>query len=303
MNREHKKIERLMLFSEVGRHLNFTLAAKELGISRGYLSDQVKRLEQELDVPLLIRTTRNVRLTEEGKRILDGMEDVRGSLIDLERGVVNNRQTLEGLIKITSPALFTERFLLDICHDFHTQHPAIRFSIDSSYINHDLTLSHFDLAFRATNTPPQNMVARALFEYRQCFCASPEYVARNGSPKCPSDLRHHQCLRGPNQAIWEFEDGEESTSGWLELNDNKMLKREAILGRGIIRVPEYLVDREIENGELVTLLDEETNAGQTIYAVHPQAIHQSKRLKSFIDFTQQRFTELADLSAEQRKLD
>jgi len=139
MQRDHKKIERLMLFGEVAQHLSFTLAADKLGISRGYLSEQVRRLEQELGTPLLVRTTRSVRLTEQGLRVQQGTDHIRRSLIDLERSIIHDHSALEGVIKITAPVIFTERYLLDICHAFSTEHAGIRFSIDCSYTNYDLT--------------------------------------------------------------------------------------------------------------------------------------------------------------------
>ena len=85
--KEHKKLERLMLFSEVAQHLSFTLAANALGISRGHLSAQVKQLEKELGTPLLIRSTRSVRLSAEGQRVLEGQrhETRRGSGTNLSR--------------------------------------------------------------------------------------------------------------------------------------------------------------------------------------------------------------------------
>lgn len=289
MLQEHKKLERLMLFSEVAQALSFTLAADTLGISRGHLSSQIKRLEKDMGLPLLIRSTRSVRLTDAGKRVLAGTEKIRLSLLELERNAVHEGQTIEGLIKITAPLLFTEHFLLDICAEFKQQHPGIRFSIDSSYTQYDLHRSNFDLAFRATETPPDNMIAKALLSYRHCCVASAEYLARYGTPLVPEDIQQHQCIRGQDQPYWQFDQQAIAANGWLQINDNNLLKRQALAGQGLIRVADYLVAKEVADGLLIRVLEDYMPSGRQIFMVHPQLIHQSKRLSAFIAFTKARF--------------
>jgi DNA-binding transcriptional LysR family regulator len=98
--------------------LSFTIAAENLGMSRGYLSDQIKTLKKELGAPLLIRSTRSVRLTQEGERVLQSMNTVRHELLDLDRNMHHKNDAIEGPLSITAPAMFSERFLMDICYNF-----------------------------------------------------------------------------------------------------------------------------------------------------------------------------------------
>lgn len=286
---EHKKLERLVLFSEVATHLSFTLAAQSLGISRGHLSAQIRRLEHDMKSVLLVRSTRSVRLTPEGRRVLTGMDKIRQSLLELERTVEHETQSIEGLLKITAPIQFTERYLLDICSEFRQRHPNIEFSIDSSYKPYDLNRSHYDLAFRATNSPPEDMVAQSLLSYSHCCVAAPAYLMQYGRPNKPADIIKHQCLRSQDQPNWQFKEEYIAVEGWLKINDNHMLKRQALAGFGIIRVPDYLVDKEVENGTLERVLDQYMPNGCSIYLVHPQLIHQSKRLNTFLEFTKSKF--------------
>ncbi|MEH6548800.1 MAG: LysR family transcriptional regulator [Pseudomonadales bacterium] len=289
MIKEHKKLERLMLFSEVAQHLSFTHAAESLDISRGHLSAQIRRLEKDMGMPLLIRSTRSVRLTAEGERVMAGMNKIRLDLLELERSAEHEGRAIEGLIKITAPGLFTERFLLDIFSKFRVLHPGIEFSIDCSYVSYDLNRSDFDLAFRATNEPPQNMVAKRLLSYQHCCCASPEYFKKYGLPETPHDLSEHQCLRGKDQPTWSFLSTTVPSDGWLEVNDNHMMKGLALNGDGIIRVPEYMVDKELEAGQLVGIFADDMPPGTDIFIVHPQLIHQSKRLTAFIEYCRMYF--------------
>lgn len=292
MLKEHKKIERLMLFSEVAKHLSYTLAAESLGLSRGHLSSQIRRLEQEMGMPLLLRSTRSVRLTPEGERVLAGMQKIRSSLIELERSAEQDKQDIKGVIKITAPIQFTERYLLSICADFKVQYPDIEFAIDCSYTNYDLNTNNFDLAFRATDNPPQNMIAKPLLAYQHRCCAAPAYWLNHSQPKKPSDLLKHQCLSSPTQTSWSFVDEQVKINGWFKINDNHLLKQQALLGQGVIKVPHYLVDRELKQGELISVLDEYAEHERNIYIIHPQLIHQSKRLSVFIDFTLTKFQTL-----------
>ena len=293
MMKEHKKLEQLMLFSEVAEHLSFTTAAQNLNISRGHLSSLIRKLEKDMGMPLLIRSTRSVRLTGEGERVLSGMKKIRHYLLALERSAEHESNAIEGLIKVTAPGLFTERFLLEIFSKFTDIHPAVEFSIDCSYTSFDLNRSDFDLAFRATNEPPQNMIAKQLLTYQHCCCASPAYFNTHGKPTSPADLTSHQCLKGKDQPVWHFICEQVQVKGWLEVNDNYMLKSLALHDDGIIRVPKYLVDKELSQGSLIQIFENDMPAGSKIFMVHPQLIHQSKRLSAFIDFTQQYFNLLA----------
>lgn len=289
MMKEHKKLERLMLFSEVAEHLSFTIAAQKLDISRGHLSAQIRRLEKDMGMTLLIRSTRSVRLTGEGERVLAGMNKIRHDLLELERSAEHEGQAIEGLIKVTAPALFTQRYLLDIFEKFTYLHPSVRFSIDCSYTAFDLNRSDFDLAFRATNEPPQNMIAKMLFSYQHCCCASPEYFTQNGKPETPADLKLHQCLKGHDQPKWSFKSEDVPVQGWLEVNDNHMLKDLALNGVGLIRVPKYVVEQELSTGTLEQIFADDMPQGSKIFMIHPQLIHQSKRLTAFIDFARHYF--------------
>jgi len=290
---QHKKIECLMLFVEIAQQLSFTKAAKNLSISKGYLSDQIKKLEAEFKCPLLIRTTRSVRLTAEGEKILDQGKKIKSTMLDLDRNVHQAHNSIAGTLRITAPTLFTERFLLDICFDFKQRYPDIHFIIDSSYINYDLNQDAFDLAFRATLHPPENMVAKALFSYQHCLCASPQYLAQYGIPKNIDDLVSHQCLSAIETQLWPLKSTQEIISGWIIINDHHLLKQQALAGRGIVRVANYYIDRELKEGRLQKVLTHEYIHGQSIYLLYPQLIYPSEKLKAFITFVQER---LADKS-------
>lgn len=281
-----------MLFVEIAQQLSFTKAAETLSISNGYLSDQIKKLETEFKCPLLVRTTRSVRLTEQGKKVFAQGKEIKATMLSLERNIYDQHSAIEGVIKITAPKMFTESFLLDICFEFQKRHPAVTFEIDSSYTNYDLNQDDFDLAFRATCQPPQNMVAKELFSYQHCLCAAPEYFSEYGTPETVQELVKHHCLSALEQTSWPLKSGDFAVDGWLSINENHLLKKMAIEGRGLIRIADYYVMDALQQGKLEKVLEDQYIDGQSIYILHPQLIYATAKLSAFMDFVQQQTAHL-----------
>ncbi|EGU46722.1 transcriptional regulator, LysR family protein, partial [Vibrio ichthyoenteri ATCC 700023] len=244
MQKSHKKMERYVLFSEVAKRLSFAKAADSLSISRSYLSNQIKQLEKELGNSLLIRSTRQVRLTPAGFKVLEKMLEINSAIISLERELEQNQSEISGLLRITAPEMFSQSHLTEICHHFKQKHQDIEFDIDVSANLHDLTQSRFDLAIRSTNTPPENMVAKKLMSYQHICCASPEYLDKFGQPEHPLDLVEHHCLSNPHSKTWPFYDGKSrldvDIQGALCANNQFLLLHAAMQGQGILKAPDYL---------------------------------------------------------------
>ncbi|KLN62757.1 LysR family transcriptional regulator [Vibrio sp. VPAP30] len=293
MQKMHKRFERYALFSEVAKQLSFSKAAENLGISRSYLSSQINQLEQELDTSLLIRSTRNVRLTAAGEKILAKMQFINTSIVELEKELDHTKCDVSGLLRITAPTIFSHRFLIDICHQFQQQYPEIEFDLDVGYNREDLTKSHLDLAIRATNNPPDNMVAKKLIPYQHICCASPQYLEKHGLPSHPDELVNHNCLSDPNLRRWQFVDSTKSieveTNGDMLINDNLLLLTAAQQGKGVIKMPSYLVQPSLDSGQLVQLLPNYFIARSNIYLIYPPQLRSSSKLTAFIDFTQKWF--------------
>ncbi len=287
---DFKRVERLMLFVELAQHLNFTRAAEVLGVSKGHLSDQTKKLELELQCPLLVRTTRSVRLTQEGERAYQQGLRIRSQVLELERNVSSEHDSISGTLRITAPKMFAEIYLFDICAKFRDLHPDIKFEINSSYTNFNLNQDDIDLAFRATMNPPENMVASLLIPYQHYLVASPSYIEANGTPENLGDLSQHQCLTTLHQSVWPMKSQDVAVDGWIATNENHLLKQQALLGHGIVRIASYYVDQEIQSGRLVKVLEHEYLKGQnSIYLFYPQVIYPSQKLKAFVKFVQAYF--------------
>ncbi len=283
----HKKIERLVLFSAVADTLNFGEAAERLDISRGYLSEQIKALEEALGVKLLQRSTRQVNLTAEGQQVYADTQKLTKCVQDIEQNLIREQTQLEGKIALTAPNLFAHFVLGECCFQFSQENPGVSLHIDTSYHRHDLNKGHFDIAFRSTNNPPQDMVAKPLFQYEHVIVASPHYMNANGMIKHVNDIALHKCLTGPDQDSWTINKKRVAVSGWLKVNDNLSLIAHVKKGRGLARLPSYAVSQSIEQGELVVAYQEPTPTQHTMYIIHPQRLHQSARMQAFLKAVKQ----------------
>lgn len=284
MDNTHKKLERLMLFSEVAKQLSFTKAAQALGLSKGYLSQQVKQLESEFKTPLLIRSTRAVKVTEGGKALLAHAEEIKQSMLSVERILRSERDQVSGNIRITAPKLLAQSVVADICQAFKADYPQVTFTLDSSYQQYDLTAADFDLAFRATSTPPENMIAKQLFRYRHICVASPEYLARTGAPKSIEELTKHQILAAPHDSYWPLDGQQIGIQAWLVSNDNNLLLSQALQGCGIARLPDYAVKSALNDGYLCEILETVEKPSHNIYLLQPQLIYPPQKVTLFAQF-------------------
>ncbi|MCF2858231.1 LysR family transcriptional regulator [Pseudoalteromonas sp. SMS1] len=286
--KEHKRIELIMLFVKLAEELNFTKAAASLGISKGHLSEQIKKLEQQLKAPLLLRTTRNVKLTQYGMQLFAEGKNLRAKLYDIERSLSHER--VEGKLRLTAPRMFAQTFLLDICTKFNSQYPDVQFEIDASYQTHDLNVKDFDLGFRATLTPPENMVAAKLFSYNHPVVAAPRYLSAHSPISSPRDLMSHQCLTMNKSSAWQFSQHNVPVKGWLSSNDNTLLKHHAIQGHGLMKVARYFIQQELQTGALQEVLPQFTSKPNNhIYLFYPQLVYPAPKTKAFVTFVKHYF--------------
>ncbi|MBW8189608.1 LysR family transcriptional regulator [Neiella marina] len=290
MAKSHKRIERLLLFSKVAEHLSFSKAADELDISRSYLSQQISQVESELKTQLLIRSTRKVRLTTEGQKVLRQMLDINRTLLDIERDLSHSDQSVSGVLRITAPAFFGSAYLMQICNSFRQQYPQVEFEIDVGNHLEDLAKRNYDLAIRVTEQPPENMIARQLTCYEHWICASDEYLARAGIPEQPADLRHHQCLSHPDWRNWVLhrivkghdEVSDIATHGGFAVNDYGVLVEACLAGNGLVRAPQHLLEPHVAAGRLQRLFQNYQIESRHVWLVYPQRIEHSTRMKLFI---------------------
>ena len=274
-------------FVAVAETESFTAASKRLGISTAQVSRQVSALENRLNTKLFYRTTRKVSLTEEGnvyyqhcRQVLDGLEDA-------ERAISNLRGKPQGLIKLTAPVTYGEKYIMPLVNDFMLQYPEVEVTIDLTNRQVDLVEGSFDLAIRLGRLTSSSMMAKRLTSRTMYVCASPAYLQKFGIPHSLSELRQHNCLIG-NYDHWRFqESGKEKSirvSGTLNCNSGYGLRDAVIKGIGLAQLPDYYIDKDLELGAIVPILTNYQEPDEGIWALYPHNRHLSPKVRMLVDY-------------------
>ncbi|SMY31575.1 LysR substrate-binding domain-containing protein [Photobacterium andalusiense] len=274
-------------FVAVAETESFTAASKRLGISTAQVSRQVSALENRLNTKLFYRTTRKVSLTEEGnvyyqhcRQVLDGLEDA-------ERAISNLRGKPQGLIKLTAPVTYGEKYIMPLVNDFMLQYPEVEVAIDMTNHQVDLVEGSFDLAIRLGRLTSSSMMAKRLTSRTMYVCASPAYLQKFGIPHSLSELRQHNCLIG-NYDHWRFqESGKEKSirvSGTLNCNSGYGLRDAVIKGIGLAQLPDYYIDKDLESGAIVPILTNYQEPDEGIWALYPHNRHLSPKVRMLVDY-------------------
>ena len=277
---------------------SISAAARHLDISVAVASQRLKRLERELGVRLLHRTTRRLRATAEGATLAEQGRPLVEDLDALTTGLRHAGTMVVGTLRMTTAASFGRQYISPLLPEFLARHPGVRMSIDLSDQVLDLVGAGFDLAIRIGALRDSTLVSQKLTDNRRVLCASPEYLRRHGKPKTPADLERHQCLlqvgsRG-RQDLWRLtdHDGRDVTvrvSGRFESNFGELLRDAAIAGLGIAQHSTWHVCDDLRSGRLRVVLPNYPIADTGIHAVMPRRQLVPQRVRAFVDFLAERF--------------
>ena len=295
----------IQVFAQVVESGSFAKAAGRLGLSTSATSRHIAELEAHLQTRLLNRTTRRVSLTESGRAFYERSVQLLADLHEAEQEASRAAVVPRGTIRLTTSVNFGVRHLAPAIAEFLAQNAEVRFDVSLSDRIVDLVEEGFDLAVRIGPPGSENLVARKLGETRLVPCASPAYLAAHGAPQVPEDLERHNCFTYEYvtpRNVWRFRDasGQERAvrvSGTLHSNNGDVLAEVAARGGGIVVEPAFIVGPDVRAGRLVPLLQEFTPAPLPIYAVYPTRKHLSAKVRRFVEFLVERFSQAQDWSA------
>lgn len=274
-------------FIAVAEAESFTLAAQRLTISTAHVSRQVSALENRLGTKLFYRTTRKVSLTEEGAIYYRHCRQLQTSLEEAERAISNLKDSPQGLVKLTAPVAYGEKYIMPLLNDFMVQYPSVEFSVELTNRTLDLVEGGYDLAIRLGKLADSSLMAKPLSSRTHFVCASPAYIEKYGEPHSLSELNQHNCLIG-NHHYWRFmENGRErniKVKGKLHCNSGYALRDAALKGIGIVQLPDYYIEEDIQAGHLVSLLDSYSEAKEGIWALYPHNRHLSPKIRVLVDY-------------------
>jgi DNA-binding transcriptional LysR family regulator len=289
---------------------SYTAAATRLGVSKAAMSQRIAELERAARVPLVQRTTRSVRLTEAGQRLVD---DTRASFEHIEHSFAQVRDLAgvpSGLLRVTAPVAFARQQLAPRLADFLREHPDVRLQLDMSDRLSSLATEGFDLAIRHTARPPDTHVAWTLCSTHSVLVASKTYLRRAGMPQNPEALQAHNCLhylRAQDTPTWTLArvkskakdkaNDERITvpvTGQLAANNSEALREAALTGLGIALLPDFSAQAALQQGKLVQVLPDWQPVGafaEQLYAIRPYSPHVPRAVTAFVDFLRKALAE------------
>ena len=298
-------LNKLQTFVRVAALGSFTLAARELRVSPSAVSKQVQQLEKALSVSLLNRSTRGVALTEAGAAFYQHCVDALGSIDD----AVNQAQTLHsgmaGTLRLHIVTGFALRELTPAVSAFMREHPTISVELVTNTPALSLVEAGADIIISGKTLPDPGTAWRELGLVEYVVCASPSYLERYGTPTRPEHLRAHNCLVHMlfNPREWPFRSGTREklvrVQGSFKSNNSEVLAQLALDGIGIVRVPLYVVRRELASGRLTSLFEGTVPSRQLMRIYYPSHGTLPEKSKAFLRFLEERFS--MNLSIEGRK--
>jgi molybdate transport repressor ModE-like protein len=292
-----KHLDDLTLLLRVADLGSISAAARSLDLSVAVASQRLQRLEKSLGVRLLHRTTRRLRLTQEGTALVEGGRPLIQDLEALAGGLQAAAGEVSGTLSVSVPASFGRQYISPLLPEFLGRHPQLKLSIDLSDQMRDLVREGFDLAIRVGELHDSTLVARRIARSQRVLCASPAYLKRRGVPRVPEDLTAHDCLplsRDGSGTLWRLRDsaGKEvavRVRGPLESNLGEVLRDAAVAGLGIALQSTWHVCEDLRAGRLQLVLPRHSLPESGIYAVMPQRRLVLPRARAFADFLAERF--------------
>lgn len=284
---------------------SLTAAAQAEGVAPAIIGRRLDALEEHLGVKLLVRTTRRLTLTHEGTAFLEDCQRLLADLANAEASVSAGGIRAKGHLRITAPAGFGRRHVAPLVPWFRELHPEVTISLNLSDRVVDLAAEGYDCAVRVGYLPDSSLISIRLADNRRLCVATPQYLKLHGEPRHPNDLTHFDCLTLSSDASqtrgWAFRlPATEHAPGKLvhlrprgplDCTDGQVLHEWCLAGYGIAWRSIWEVDADIAAGRLQSVLDDFAAPPNGIYAVFPQRKHLPVRVRLWMDFLRQQYSQ------------
>ncbi|MEZ9849272.1 LysR family transcriptional regulator [Vibrio breoganii] len=273
----------------------FSAAAEALDIQVARVSRSVSKVEKQLGVSILNRTTRRVELTDEGRQFIDGVRLGLQQLQKAEDDIVSRGELPKGRLRVDAASPFVFHQLVPLVKEFNQAYPDIKLELTSNEGFVDLLEKRTDIAIRIGSLTDSTLHARPLGKSPLYIVASPEYLSRRGIPQQTSDLSTHDIIGFAGVKVlndWPLRGFSPLEQTFISSN-GETVRQLALEGNGVACLSGFMVNKDIEAGRLVSLLegDKMSNTGrELVNAVYYRSSTVSKRISAFIDFIQPKLT-------------
>lgn len=285
------RLSAMHVFVRVAELGSFSAVAQQLDVARSVVTRQVAALEEHLGAKLMERSTRRLTLTSAGAAYLEKCRVILNLVESAETGIAEQRQVARGRIRVSLPLSYGLSRMVTLLLDFAREHAEVSLDMDYTDRRVNLIEEGIDLAIRITGRLGQNEVARRMGTIRMHTVASPDYLARFGRPRHPSELAGHECLGysiGGTPAAWTYQvDGTWTAfpvEARISASNGEALTEAAAQGLGITIQPDFIVQPALAAGRVVTLLDDFPLPELGIYAMLPSNRQVPHRVRVLIDF-------------------
>ncbi|NIA00312.1 LysR family transcriptional regulator [Massilia sp. CCM 8734] len=289
------KLRSMEIFTAVVDEGSFTAAATRFDMSAVMVGKHVRFLEELLGARLLARTTRRQSLTEIGEQFVEQCRSILEQVRAAESGAEAMRLAPRGRLRISAPVTFGSESLSPLLPAYLARYPEVSLDLELNDRLVDVVDDGYDAAIRISELDDSGMIARRLRPYRMLICASPEYLARHGTPRVPADLARHECLdfmHWKKLVRWRLGDDDGSVPARVSRfrsNNGQALKQAALAGFGIVMQAQVMLADEVAAGRLVSLMEAHIPPPRTMHVLYPRDRQATPKLTTFIDFLLEHF--------------
>lgn len=283
--------QELRTFAAVARHLSFARAANELGQSSSNVSKCIAQLERKLQTTLFTRSTRTVRLSDQGMQLLPSVLRALDSIeeaSDFFQSPLNS--ALSGSIRLTAPQTLAQRLLSPLLAIFHRKYPELNIELVLSDRYLDLVEEGLDLALRVMSLHNSSLKALKIAKNPVALFASPQYLRQSPPLKKVEDLKHHEVFSISTHMDLQWKNHKKSLrqcirKPWIKSTNGDLLVEQACLGTGVVVRSRWGAQRELDAGTLVEVkMNDQLLSDTAVYLVYPENRFVPKRVRAFIDF-------------------
>ena len=289
------KLTAIKVFLTVAETGSFTATAEQLEISKPMISRYVALMEEWLNARLFQRSTRKVALTDAGEQAVLFCQKIANLTAEMEQEMMAQQGELRGVLRVTSSQTFGTYHLVQMVNRFLQLHPKLNIQLLLNDQPMDLISERIDLAIRITNNPDPNFIARKLADCHSLLVATPDYLAKFGTPTQPKDLYQHHYLshHNINRKAWKCTQGEREVLLDLDsrftTNDTQALLNSVLDSNGIAMLPKYMLETELQQGKLQAVLSDWQLPAFSIYAMYPSRDKLPLAVRKLIDFLMENF--------------
>jgi DNA-binding transcriptional LysR family regulator len=270
---------------------SISAASRKLKVPLATISRKVSELETHLKVRLLMRSNRNVSLTEAGHSFVAASRRILQELGDAERDASGENVTLRGELVLSAPIALGRFYLLPVVMDFLRDYRSIDIRMMLADRRLNLIEEHIDIGLRVGELEDFSLVAKKVGTVRRVVCASPAYLSRRGAPKTPADLKNHDCITFENTLsaqTWEFNSGKGEKSfpihSRLIVSTAEAAIDAAVGGLGLTRMLDYQIASQRRAGALELVLESFKSPPKPVHLIYEAGRHLPLKMRTFLDY-------------------